>query len=429
MSHVFISYSKHNRTYARQLADHLLDQGFDVWIDDRIDYGDEWWETIVTAIQGCAACVVIMTPEAKRSKWVKREVALADDLDKPMFPILLEGENWPLFVITQYVDVSDGHLPPPEFDERLAGHAPRRVTQQGADVTKPSPVPAFSLPDLGVSPDVQRLLDRMLDPDFPPPERLAAGNQLAELGDPRPGVGLGSDGVPDIDWVEIPAGEFVYQYGQRLALSTFYIARYPVTFVQFQAFLEAEDGFACDDWWDGLAVPKQALREQRFPYANRPRDSVSWYQAVAFCRWLSARLGYEVRLPTEPEWEKAARGTDGRTYPWGNEYLSGYANANEMYRSIGPYYLKETAPVGMYPQAASPYGVLDVSGNGADWCLNEYANPEHTDLAGDAVRVLRGGSWHYSVNYAHCAYRAKGKPNSRSSDWVFRVACDRSAGP
>jgi hypothetical protein len=125
MSHIFISYSKRNRRYASKLADSLLDAGFDVWIDDRIDYGENWWTAIVEAIKNCGAFVVIMTPDSKTSGWVQREVALAIQLDKPLFPVLLEGENWPLFVQVQYVDALDGRLPPIDFLGRLADFVPR----------------------------------------------------------------------------------------------------------------------------------------------------------------------------------------------------------------------------------------------------------------------------------------------------------------
>jgi formylglycine-generating enzyme required for sulfatase activity len=168
------------------------------------------------------------------------------------------------------------------------------------------------------------------------------------------------------------------------------------------------------------------LGKQAFRFANNPRDSVSWYQAVAFCRWLSAKLGYEVRLPTEQEWEKAARGTDGRQYPWGNEYISGYANVDETEENVGPHYLRQTSSVGIYPQGASPFGVPDMSGNVWEWCLNEYENPENTDLVGDAARVLRGGSWGSGVPCARCASRDGGGPSYRSVYIGFRAVCSAS---
>ena len=132
--------------------------------------------------------------------------------------------------------------------------------------------------------------------------------------------------MPDIDWVEIPAGTFIYQDGEKQQLPAYAIARYPITHCQFQAFIEAPDGYPNPAWWQGLAEQPEAPAEARWDYANHPREMVNWYEAVAFCRWLSHLLGYEVRLPTEQEWEKAARGTDGREYPWGNGYRSGHAN-------------------------------------------------------------------------------------------------------
>ncbi len=126
---VFISYSHKDRDYARKLAGYLLERGFDVWIDDRIDCGDEWWDKIVCSIQDCQDCaafVVLMTPDSHSSKWVKRELLFADRQDKPMFPVLLDGENWAIFEPTQYADVRDRNLPADGFCERLASVAPRQ---------------------------------------------------------------------------------------------------------------------------------------------------------------------------------------------------------------------------------------------------------------------------------------------------------------
>src|SRR3970282_1716599 len=109
----------------------------------------------------------------------------------------------------------------------------------------------------------------------------------------------------------------------------FYIARYPVTFIQFDEFLRASNGYSDDSWWRGLAVRQTQPGDPTFRFSNGPRENVSWYDAVAYCRWLSARLNYAIRLPTDAEWEKAARGTDGRQYPWGDTYVSGRAHGHE----------------------------------------------------------------------------------------------------
>jgi formylglycine-generating enzyme required for sulfatase activity len=239
-----------------------------------------------------------------------------------------------------------------------------------------------------------------------PPQRVAPlakvrwGNILAERGDPRPGVGV-VDGVPDIAWVGIPAGSVDIK-GQTFEVKPFHMARYPVTYAQYQVFVDALDGYADPDWWayseEATAWRKEnpQPREAEWPIANRPRERVSWYEAVAFCRWLSAKRGETIRLPTEWEWQWAAQGKDGRAYPWGDDYLPGFANIHEVRSGAGPYYLRETSAVGMYPQGASPFGVLDMSGNVREWCLNEYGTPENVDLGGGSTRVLRGGSWYYN---------------------------------
>lgn len=133
--YIFISYSKKQGTYARGLADHLVASGFDVWIDDRIEYGSNWWNTIVETIRQSAALVVIMTPDSLASEWVQLEVQLAKKWKKPVFPLLLQGENWPLFELTQYVDVSDQHFPEPDFLDRLADFVPRQVGRAGSAIT------------------------------------------------------------------------------------------------------------------------------------------------------------------------------------------------------------------------------------------------------------------------------------------------------
>ncbi len=152
MNHIFISYSRQNNDYASALANRLLAEGFDVWIDDRIDYGDDWWQTIVKAIRECAAFVVIMSPDSDESRWVQREVTIADELRKPTYPLLLAGDvinskNWMIYVRTQYIDVTDGSQPHAAFYDDLARHAPRApqpghlVTQdEGAAVNEPAPI-------------------------------------------------------------------------------------------------------------------------------------------------------------------------------------------------------------------------------------------------------------------------------------------------
>ncbi|MEO8394979.1 MAG: TIR domain-containing protein [Chloroflexota bacterium] len=120
MAHIFISYAHSNREYARKLADHLLASGFDVWIDDRIDFGTNWVREIFKAIDASAAFILIMSPEADASDWVQKEYLQADAQKKPMLPLLLDGGVFPYLRNVQYYDVRDGEMPQPNFIRRLA---------------------------------------------------------------------------------------------------------------------------------------------------------------------------------------------------------------------------------------------------------------------------------------------------------------------
>src|SRR5262249_40599298 len=155
------------------------------------------------------------------------------------------------------------------------------------------------------------------------------------------------------------------------------------------SFVQAPGGYLNAKWW--RAMPQDAPQSRmapRFSAPGRPRDNVSWYEAVAFCRWLSDFLGYEVCLPDEFEWQQAATDGDPKNlYPWGPAWDPTRCNssANELNRTVA---------VGMYPQGATRQGVQDMAGNVWEWCLNKYAKPTETAIdASDEWRGLRGGSW------------------------------------
>jgi formylglycine-generating enzyme required for sulfatase activity len=268
--------------------------------------------------------------------------------------------------------------------------------------------------------------------------RAALGRALGQTGlDNRPGVGLNRDGLPDFAWVEIPAGEFQYgddkaEYAakpQRITLPTFSISRYPVTYAQFQAFLDDAQGYGAGRWWAGLAADEDERQpgEQAFKFANHPRETVNWYEAMAFCRWLSWRWGggfdlqrvdkWVVRLPTEFEWEKAARGTDGRLYPYKGKYDTKKSNTVS---TIG-----QTSAVGIFPNGASPYGVEELSGNVWEWCLSAYDkpqfDPDKEKLATKDRRVLRGGAWYDGRMVARAVCRSLSPPGDRFNFPGFRV--------
>lgn len=261
-----------------------------------------------------------------------------------------------------------------------------------------------------------------------PEPRMQLWLTLGRLGlDDRPGVGVRPDGLPDIEWCEVSAGAFQYGDPPRLQRheTPFLIARYPVTFRQFQVFVTA-GGYCQDEWWDGLAQRPEPI-PSTWSEPNAPREQVSWYEAVAFCRWLSATFslmgvlpdGWQVRLPTEAEWERAARGTDGRRFPWcGDIYLPGFANIDET-ETKGGSKLNRTSPVGIFPSGEAPSGALDMSGNLWEWCCNGYTT---TDADGHgSFRDLRGGCWRRSSDYCRAASRLRSPLESRNDYIGFRL--------
>ena len=280
---------------------------------------------------------------------------------------------------------------------------------------------------------VQRWMRHIVENGLMTPEdRLIAGDALAALGDNRPGVGV-IDGVPDIEWCEIGDGDFLFgKDNAKCHLGGIRIAKYLVTNAQFKAFEDDPDGWGNDRWWRGLAADQADRVKQTpiFDIANRPRECVSWYAAVAFTRWLTARLRASgklrsdegVTLPTEQQWERAARGTGGFEFPWGNEYETGLANIDEtrMADQVGSHYLAQTSAVGMYANGLSPSGLYDCAGNVSEWCRDNYRNPADLGLGGDARRVVRGGSWDSNRRGARCASRLNIYPSIRNSYLGFR---------
>jgi formylglycine-generating enzyme required for sulfatase activity len=251
-------------------------------------------------------------------------------------------------------------------------------------------------------------------------------------------------GVPVPELVMIPAGEFIMGSDKRRdempqhteLLTEYAIGKYPVTNAEFARFVE-DSGYETTaeqpnraggaPWkplrnpiegadWRHAAGPQSAIDKRM----SHPVVSVSWRDAVAYCTWLAQKTGQSFRLPTEAEWEKAARGTDGREYPWGNTFESYLCNTVEG--KVGT-----TTPVGRYsPAGDSPYGASDMAGNVWEWCSTivreNYSTEADESLGGDAGRVLRGGAFCYYASDARCAFRGDWFPDAVFHYVGFRVA-------
>ena len=225
-------------------------------------------------------------------------------------------------------------------------------------------------------------------------------------------------------WRDIPAGETTIQHqGRQIRYwnEAFRISQFPITHAQFQSFIDAPEGYGAERWWqngDGARYWRQSHPQPalaRFPYPDHPRENVSWFEAQSFCVWLSELLQFNVRLPSEQQWQRAAQGEDERAYPWGPQFQARRCNSAEAR-------LQQTSPVNAYPAGASPFGVQDLVGNVWEWCENE-ARPIAEDALGDLPirRILRGGSFLSSAERLSISAYQTLKPGARAATVGFRI--------
>jgi formylglycine-generating enzyme required for sulfatase activity len=514
MSHIFISYSHLDKAYAHKLHRYLLEQGFDAWIDDRIDYGSRWPREIEKRLNESLAFILIMSPNSYESEWVQNELSLARQLHKPIFPLLLKGDVWWHLQTTQYVDVKDGKLPPTRFFVQLAEVAPRDH-DSSEDELEELRSQAIRLELSGNFYDALQTYYkiRQIDPLFP-----GIDNKIKQLEDetrPRPRIEIEPEirkkskvekgsvqpvnlriigGVLGIIFIVIVSVLVAINQHPSTpvpaATTTFTVLSFPTesstpeppTIIPistpsiFPTMISPKDGMKLlfvpagnflmgstdadplasydekpqhtvylDAFWidqtdvtnkmyalcvaHNACQPPSNISSTTHPnyYGNSGSDNypvvyVSWSDTTAYCKWAGRRL------PTEAEWEKAARGTDGSIYPWGNDVPN---NTLLNYNSI----VGDTTTVGSYSSGASPYGVLDMAGNVAQWVNDWYRSDYYSTLGDNASnpqgpgtgdgRVLRGGSWYDSNIYIRSARRSWSDPTVTDLNIGFR--CTMSA--
>lgn len=242
---------------------------------------------------------------------------------------------------------------------------------------------------------------------------------------------------PPFEWITIPGGDVTLNHSggyilhpMKVNVPAFVIAKFPITNAQFQVFADAPDGFTNSAWWDFSDSAQEWRLENdqpQKPYGgdNHPRTHITWFEAVAFCRWLtdtlSRREGAEtlsdkIALPTESQWQRAAQGDNGRLYPWGNEWDASRCNNNTCHDRIG------TSPVTEYAGLGdSLFGVVDLVGNVWEWCLTSWQTGAD-DMGRDDVRVLRGGSWFDDIiSHFRCNFRSSWNPGISSDLRGFRI--------
>jgi len=228
------------------------------------------------------------------------------------------------------------------------------------------------------------------------------------------GLGVATSSNDEVEMVSVPAGQFTIgsdgpgaddneKPASKVFVGAFLIDKFEVTNTRYLRCVEA--GACTRPIGRGYDDPTKA---------NLPVTIISWAQAAAYCRWAGKRL------PTEAEWERAARGSDGRHYPWGNSFEANRANVG---------YTAGTTPVGSFPKGASPYGAMDMAGNVWEWTSSLYKpypydpNDGREDPNARGSRVERGGSWYHPPWQARTTRRtAAGHIYRRISDLGFRCA-------
>ena len=387
---IFVSHSTQDNPWCRPFVETLKSNSYDVWYDEQgLSGGAAWVETLQREVQARDVLVLVLSPESWASQWVQEEVQLAIATRRTILPVIHKATNVEGFLLTrQWIDAVA--LDPVTAAQRVIGaltfgtiapiaKAPKQI------VTAPEILTPY-LQYLGY---VGRKIDgvAVLTPPLCP---VPSGKFL-----------MGSDPRRD------PEAHHSEQPQREVDVPAFRIARFPVTVAEYYWAIQAG------------AVGEPPEWEQQFRRPEHPVVQISWKGAVKYSGWLAEVTGEPWRVPTEEEWEKAARGTDGRIYPWGDRWDPTRANTEDQ----GP---GDTTPVATYSGGVSPYGVFDMAGNVNEWCGIPPNSPMHQpsawqDESAGSGGYLAGGSWNDSPVVARAAHRSQLFIGVRSDDTGIRL--------
>lgn len=443
---VFISHAHEDVEFAQRLANDLEAHGWRVWIaPTSIKPGEKWVDAINRGLSESGVFVLVMTPSAIESRWVQTETNGAIELEHQgkvrLIPLQLEPCDAPTLLRT-YQHISFQNQYTAGLESLLTELEPQQAQglMSGLEVTVTeeailraiyqdlSPEQRFTGDDeianqLGLEvQEIHDYLELMQQGGYLNLTKTSGGwivglTAHGRIASRRLGLGERTDsswstkpvqapgqtgnlfvwGRDGKDMVRVPAGEYLHGPDKNMVyLPDFWIDRTPVTNAEYAQFV-TDTGHRTPNDWKGEIPPEELLAH--------PVIFVSWHDATSYAEWVGKRV------PTEAEWEKAARGTDGREYPWGSqEPNSQLCNFSQNEGA--------TTPVSQYsPQSDSFYGCVDMAGNVWEW----------TRTASDAkTYVLRGGSWFSDKESLRCAYRGRQPVEYLHSDVGFRLVASQS---
>jgi len=390
---IFLSYSSQNRAVVEPVNFALAAQGHDVFFDrDDLPAGTEYDERIIEAVESADLFVFMLSPAAIRpGGYTLSELTLAQKKwahpSGRVLPVAVEPVPFDRIPAYKSVTILEptGNLAAAVVDAVRRLETARRWPRRIAWAASAAAIVALAIAGWFF---------------------ISAGRQRT--------VVTGADGAPS---VLVPAATFTMGDGEESPLRSvhvdaFYLDRFEVTTERFGKFLEATGGVSQPEGWDDA---KTAAARQL------PVVGVDWRDAEAYCRWAGKRL------PTEAEWERAARGTDARIYPWGNDAPSA-ERARFATSASGPY-RGGLAPVGSHPGGQSSEGIQDLAGNASEWVADWYSpsfatgdvrNPKGPESG--PGRGIRGGGWQEPAERLPAAKRFYAAPDNRAEDVGFRCA-------
>ncbi|MBN1220722.1 MAG: SUMF1/EgtB/PvdO family nonheme iron enzyme [Anaerolineae bacterium] len=411
-SQVFLAYSRRDLEFVQTLAADLERGGFAPWWDlSKLQGGQNWVRQITAALDESRHCLVVLSPDSVKSDWVLEEYTYARQIGVDIIPLLYRECRLPLGLNTlHYFDFCRNEYAP-TLSQLLLRLQPPEQRRPPAPLVPPSWVEATSP------------IWTKRHPAEPDMVLIPAGEFW--LGSDR--RQLEKAGVAWEDWMERETPR------HQLYLPDYFMARYPVTNAAYGRFIR-DGGYNQPEFWTQTGWQRREEEkwtqprlwaDEKWNQPDCPVVGVSWYEAVAYCGWLARITSRPYRLPGEAEWEKAAGGPDGRIWPWGNTWQPERCNTRE--KGSG-----RTTPVGQYsPQGDSKYGLADMAGNVWEWCATRWLKSYPYDvtenewtgdyLAGDASRMLRGGSWFDVPRFARVSYRNSYHPDDFGYDFGFRI--------